>query len=150
MLLLATLRSLKIINASWMTVCKKMGVNLEKSVKTRSYKKVFFTKKICYQGIILNQKNQTDSDDYCHRRFSLKVRFWHFLTNFHSLYSQKQWFHFHSLIFIQKQLLLMTHRQRNSIIQLTLSYILRPRLMRIHLTWTSTSARFEKNPKIFT
>ena len=101
-----------------------------------------------YQGIILNQKNQTDSDDYCtHRRFSLKVRFWHFLTYCHSLYSQKQWFPFHTLIFIQKQLLLMTHRQRNSINQLTLSYIhqvLHPRLMWIHLVWNSTSARFEK------
>ena len=72
-----------------MTVRQKVGMILENKVvqKLKLEKKVF-NKKWSPKLIFINEKKiQKQSVDIWHRKSTLKVQFWHFLTNRNSLYS---------------------------------------------------------------
>ena len=47
-----------------------------------------FNKKCAPKPIFLILKNQKDADDFCCRKLTLNVRFWHFLTLPHNTSSQ--------------------------------------------------------------
>ena len=59
--------------------------------KTCAPKLVFFNKKI-----------EKYSDDFLHRKFTLKVRFWHFLTTRHYVNSQDEIISFEDIDFWPK------------------------------------------------
>ena len=112
-----------------MSVCQKLGTILESKVvqKLSLEKKVFTEKwspKLIFSDEIFFWKN---SVDFWHRKWTLKVQFWHFLTNCNSL---KDFLKENSLKYVDswpKILLFRTHHLRKSMTELILIGIKSPK-----------------------
>ena len=60
---------------------QKLGTILEnKVVQKLKFSESGNNKKISYNLVFLDEKNQKDSNDFLHRKLTLKVRFRHLLT----------------------------------------------------------------------
>ena len=71
------------------TVHQKLGVILViKWFKNWSQQKMLFTKKVCLNWYSSKNFSLKDLDDFWHRKFTLKVQNWHFLTNCHQTETQ--------------------------------------------------------------
>ena len=69
-------------------------------LKNWSFQKMTITKNLLLNWYSSMKKNQKDSDDFWHRKLTLKVKFWHFLTNlvisfYYSWYLAKNLFDFY-------------------------------------------------------
>jgi hypothetical protein len=87
------------------TVCQKLGVILLiKWLKNWSQQKMLFTKKV-FKLIFFNDIFfYKDSDDFWHRKFTLKVQNWHFLMNCHQMETQNLVISFDYSWFLAKNL----------------------------------------------
>ena len=103
-------------------VCQKLGMILGNKVvqKLKLEKNVFYKKwppKLIFLNFSFFWKN---SVDFWHRKLTLKVWFWHFLTNWCSPYSQNTTVSFEHVDVSAKSLHFRTHHLLNSTTELIL------------------------------
>ena len=67
-------------------LCQKLGMILEKKGLWKSNSSKNYFNKQCSPKLLLSIEkiNQKSSDNFWHRKFTLKVRLWHFLTRLRS------------------------------------------------------------------
>ena len=108
-----------------MAMCRKFGIILViKEFKNWCYQKMSKTKKCAPKLIFFNEKKiEKDSEDFWHRKLTLKVKFWLFLTPPHYTNSQNSIISFGYVDFLAKIFPILYPPLENSTTRITIIYM---------------------------